>query len=97
MTTTSQDAVPAERARPSGNTAATGHCDRRQQTPLEMCTQIVSEHAASTISALNQRRAARLAAELEDYATALLELADEIGHANVPQHGEPYQHGDSRP
>jgi len=97
MNTTSRDAVPADTARPSANTAATGHGDRRPQTPLEMCTQIVSEHAANTISAINQRRAARLAAELEDYATALVELADEIGPANVPPRGESYQHGDGRP
>ena len=97
MNTTSRDAVPADTVRPSANSAATGHGDRRPQTPLEMCTQIVSEHAANTISAINQRRATRLAATIEAYASALLELADEIGPANVPPDGEPYKHGDGRP
>lgn len=97
MKTTSQDAVPADTARPSANTAATGHGDMRPQTPLEMCTQIVSEHAAHTISAINQRRTARLAAKLEAYANALIELADKNGQAKLPPQGEPHEHGDRRP
>lgn len=97
MNTTSQDAVPADTTRPSANTAATGHGDRRPQTPLEICTQIASEHAANTISAINQRRTARLAAKLEAYANTLIELADANGQAKLPPQGDPCQHGDGRP
>jgi hypothetical protein len=64
----------------------------RPQTPLEVCTQIVSDHAA----AIAERRTARLAARLEDYATALIELADEYGQLRLPGEDEPGQHGDSR-
>jgi hypothetical protein len=68
----------------------------RPQTPLEVCTQIVSDHAADTISAIAARRTARLAARLEDYATGLIELADGNGKPKLPSEHEPGRHGTGR-
>jgi hypothetical protein len=68
----------------------------KPQTPLDVCTQIVSDHAANTISAIAEGRAAELAARLEDYANALIELADENATPKLQGEDEPGQHGDSR-
>ena len=50
----------------------------RPPTPSEVCAQIATEHAANTIAAIHEERAARLAVELENYSKALSELADEL-------------------
>jgi hypothetical protein len=52
-------------------------------TPLEACIQIASEQAANTIAAIEEERAARLATRLEDYRSALSELADNDGDQPV--------------
>ena len=49
----------------------------RAPTPLEVCKQIAAEHAAGTLAAIEQERAAKLAAQLADYGQTLSELAAE--------------------
>ena len=68
----------------------------RPQTPLEVCTQIAHEHAANTISAIAEQRAARLVARLQAHANTLIELADRNEDPQLSSEGEPDQPVDSR-
>lgn len=58
----------------------------RPPPPLEACMQIASEHAAGTLAALEDQRAARLAVGLAEYGKALSDLAGENdGHDAAEQ------------
>jgi hypothetical protein len=51
----------------------------RPPTPIEVCAQIATEHAAHTLAAIEEQRAAKLVARLEDYGQALNDLAGANG------------------
>jgi hypothetical protein len=55
----------------------------RAPTPSEACGQIAAEHAAGTIAAIHEQRAATLAERLHGYADALAEPGE-----RSPQAGE---------
>jgi hypothetical protein len=49
----------------------------RARTPIEACLRIATEHAAGTLAAIDEERAAGLAGELQDYGGKLVELGNE--------------------
>ena len=50
----------------------------RPQTPLEVCTQIVSEDAAGALAAIGKAPATKLATRLAHYGETLSEFAAEL-------------------
>jgi hypothetical protein len=61
-------------------------------TPLEVCAQIVAEHAANTKSAIEAERAARVATKLESYGEAVTQLAGELERDRI-SNSEEAAHG----
>ena len=70
---------------PAVQLLARGHGGMRPPTPLEACMQIAGEHAANTLAAIEEQRAARLVGRLEEDGQAVTEFADEDGEAKTPQ------------
>ena len=68
----------------------------RAPTPIEVCKQIAAEHAAGTLAAIAQERAAKLTDPLAEYAQTLSELAAANGERDQTE-AAPRQAGARHP
>ena len=65
----------------------------RAPTPIEVCKQIAAEHAAGTLAAIAQERAAKLTDPLAEYAQTLSELAAANGERDQTEAAPPPSRG----